>query len=185
MSVLLTAGTTLLAVLLGGLLTLRSQDRTWRRDHQRQWRDIRLAAYTGFVDAFREYVAYVLRPDARITSVPRPRPPYELMPFFDEAGSPYRERLESSKTRLRLVCDGSPVVAASNEMVRRARSLAAERAAHDVDAIPGPVFEHLWQSEREFVLAARRELGLAADFEVRGTWDEATEDRPATGSHRE
>lgn len=164
----LTAVTTLAAVLLGGWLTLRSQDRSWRRDHQRQWRDIRLAAYTGFIDAFRAYVAYVLRPDARITSAPRPRQPFDLMPFFDEVGTPYREKLESSKTRLRLVCDQEAVVAASNEMVRHARLLAAERATCDVDRIPGKLFEQLWQSEREFVLAARQELGLGADLQIGG-----------------
>ena len=163
-----TAVTTLLAVLLGGWLTLRSQDRSWRRDHQREWRDIRLAAYAGFIDAFRQYIAYVLRPDAQITSAPRPRPPNDLMPFFDEAGTPYRERLESSKTRLRLVCERAPVVAASNEMVRRARLLAAERATHDVERIPGTLFERLWESEREFVLAARQELGLGTDFQISG-----------------
>jgi hypothetical protein len=163
-----TAVTTLVAVLLGGWLTLRSQDRSWRRDHQREWRDIRLAAYISFIDAFREYVAYVLRPDVKITSAPRPRPPYEPMPFFDEAGTPYRERLESSKTRLRLVSDRAPVVAASNEMIRHARLLAADRATHDVDRIPGKRFEQLWQSEREFVLAARQELGLATDFQISG-----------------
>jgi hypothetical protein len=168
LQVSITAVTTLVAVLLGGWLTLRSQDRSWRRDHQRQWRDIRLAAYTAFIDAFRDYVAYVLRPDARITSAPRPRPPYDLMPFFDEEGTPYRERLESSKTRLRLVCERAPVVAASNEMVRHARLLAAERAAHDADHIAGKLFEQLWQSEREFVLAARQEFELGTDLQISG-----------------
>ena len=56
--VAVTAVTTLIAVALGGWLTGRAQDRIWQRDHQRQWRDIRLTAYTGYLTAFREYVAY-------------------------------------------------------------------------------------------------------------------------------
>ncbi|MEU1589714.1 hypothetical protein [Micromonospora sp. NPDC005710] len=68
-----TATTTMLAVLIGGWLTVRAQDRLWRRDQDRQWRDIRLSAYTDFIGAVREYVAHVLHPAARITAVPRPR----------------------------------------------------------------------------------------------------------------
>ena len=45
----ITATTTMLAVLIGGWLTVRAQDRLWRRDQDRQWRDIRLRAYTEFV----------------------------------------------------------------------------------------------------------------------------------------
>jgi hypothetical protein len=84
----ITAVTTLLAVALGGWLTIRAQDRLWRRDNRRQWRDIRLTAYTGFLTAFREYVAYVLQPPVRVVAVARPRSPNDLMPFFDEKGTP-------------------------------------------------------------------------------------------------
>lgn len=169
-----TAATTLVAVLLGGWLTVRAQDRLWRRDHQRQWRDIRLSAYTGYLNAFREYVAYVLQPDARVVVIPRPRPPNDLMPFFDEKGAPYRERLEATKTALRLVSGQREVVRASNAMIRHARSLAAERGRHDVTDIPPERFERLWSAEREFVLAARDELGLPSDFEIG--------DRPLSGA---
>jgi hypothetical protein len=88
------------------------------------------------------------------------------MPFFDEAGGPYKERLEATKTALRLVAGGPQVVRASNAMVRYARAVAADRATCDVDAIPSERFERLWSAEREFVLAAREELGLASDFEI-------------------
>ncbi|MFD1545989.1 hypothetical protein [Nonomuraea guangzhouensis] len=168
-----TAATTLIAVVLGGWLAIRGQDRLWRRDHQRQWRDIRLAAYTSFLNAFREYVAYVLQPTVQITAVPRPGPPNDLMPFFDERGSAYKERLEATKTALRLISGRLEVVQASNAMIRHARLLAADRATHQADDIPPTRFERLWSAEREFVLAAREELGLASDFEIGG--------RPALG----
>jgi hypothetical protein len=169
-----TAAVTLFAVLLGGWLTNRAQDRLWRRDHQRQWRDIRLASYTSYLTAFREYVAYALRPTAQVQAVPRPQEPNDLMPFFDEAGSAYKERLEATKTALRLISGGPDVVRASNAMVRYARMLAADRATCNVDAIPPERFEGLWSAERQFVLAARVELGLASDFEIG--------DRPVQGA---
>ena len=93
---ILTATVTLAAVALGGLLTIRTQDRIWRRDHSRQWRDIRLPAYSEFVSAVRSYMAFVLEDDAKIRAVPHPRRPGEMMPFFDQSGRPYRERLESA-----------------------------------------------------------------------------------------
>jgi hypothetical protein len=102
----------------------------------------------------------------RILAVPRPETSNDLMPFFDEKGSAYKERLEATMTALRLISDRSSVVRASNAMVRHARLLATDRATHDVDALPPERFERLWSAEREFVLAAREELGLASDFEI-------------------
>lgn len=166
LQVSVTAAATLIAVLLGGWMTTRSQDRRWQRDHQRQWRDIRLATYSGYGSAFREFVAYVLQPTAHVIAVPRPAEPYDLMPFFDQEGSTYRQRLEASKTAVRLMCDRPEVVQACNAMVRRARLLAAERAGNGVDSLPAQRFQDLWAAERQFVLAARTELGLAADFEI-------------------
>ncbi|MEU4473915.1 hypothetical protein [Micromonospora sp. NPDC023888] len=160
-----TAVTTLLAVMLGGWLTIRAQDRLWHRDNQRQWRDIRLAAYTTFLTAFREYVAYILLPSARITAVPRPRSPHDPMPFFDEQGTRYKEQLEAAKTELRLIAGRPDVVAASRLMVRHARLLAAARATCDVDALSPERFDELWAAERRFVAAARGELALHAPAE--------------------
>lgn len=164
LQVSVTAVTTILAVLVGGWLTVRAQDRLWRRDQQRQWRDIRLAAYTEFIAAFREYVAFALNPNARITAVLRPREPGNLMPFFDGAGTRYRERLESTKTALRLVAGRPEVVATSSDVVRHARQLAAARASDGVDALSDARFDALWAAERAFIAVAREELGLPGAF---------------------
>ncbi|RAO33990.1 hypothetical protein PSN13_02857 [Micromonospora saelicesensis] len=161
-----TATTTMLAVLIGGWLTVRAQDRLWRRDQDRQWRDIRLNAYTDFIGAVREYVAHVLNPAARITAVPRPRDPGDLMPFFDDEGSRYRERLESTKTALRLVAGHVEVVSGSSELVRQARLLAATRAGSEAEALPADRFDALWEAERRFIEVARAELGLPSAFQA-------------------
>lgn len=159
-----TATATMLAVLLGGWITVRAQDRLWRRDQDRQWRDIRLKAYTEFLGAVREYVAFTLNPEARIIAVPRPRDPGDLMPFFDEQGGRYRERLESTKTALRLVTGRPEVVQESSALVRQARLLASARAGTAVDALPGERFDALWEAERKFIDVARAELSLPSAF---------------------
>ncbi|WP_430501331.1 hypothetical protein ACQRWP_07035 [Micromonospora trifolii] len=159
-----TATTTMLAVLIGGWLTVRAQDRLWRRDQDRQWRDIRLNAYAEFIGAVREYVAHVLNPAARITAVPRPRDPGDLMPFFDDEGGRYRERLESTKTALRLVAGNVEVVSGSSELVRQARLLATARAGSEAEALPADRFDALWEAERRFIEMARAELGLPSAF---------------------
>jgi hypothetical protein len=56
------------------------------------------SAYRDFLAAYRHYVAFALDPAANITATPHPRYPGELIPFFDEAGRPYKERLESPAT---------------------------------------------------------------------------------------
>lgn len=163
--VVVTAAATLLAVLLGGWITVRAQDRLWVRDQQRQWRDIRLANYGDFLSAFREYVAYILLPTAHVTAVPRPAYPHDLMPFFDETGTRYKERLEATKTSIRLVSGKPELVEASRKMLQQARQLAAERATQEVGTIADDKFEKLWSAEREFVRLARGELGLTEQFD--------------------
>ena len=86
------------------------------------------------------------------------------MPFFDDTGSRYRERLESTKTALRLVAGDSEVVSNSSELVRQARLLAAARAGSDVEVLPADRFDALWEAERRFIEVARTELGLPSAF---------------------
>ncbi|MEV0457332.1 hypothetical protein [Catellatospora methionotrophica] len=156
----ITALATLLAVLLGGLLTVRTNDRLWRREHNRQWRDIRISAYNDFLAASRQYVAFALDPTSRIEAAPHPSKPDESMPFFDERGTPYKEKLESAKTAVRLVCEGESAIEASSQVVRRARQIAASRAVHGALTVPHEQFESLWEAEAKFIGAARAELGL-------------------------
>lgn len=165
--VVITASATLLAVVLGSWVTVRAQDRLWRRDHARQWRDIRLAHYGEFLAAFREFVAFVQLPTTKITTVRRQREPHDLVPLFDEAGSPYREKLEAAKTAMRLVSSRPEVVRASQTMLHYARQLAAERANTAPELTPSESFDRLWEAERAFVRQARDELGLDSVFDTR------------------
>jgi hypothetical protein len=157
-----TAAVTLLAVALGGWLSTRTNERQWQREHERQWRDIRLKAYIDFLTAYREYVAFVLEPESRVVCVPHPRKPGENMPFFDRAETPYKERFEATKTAVRLVSRDAATVEAMSAVVRHARRVAACRATRGIDAIPQPEFDQLWDAERAFVAAARGELNVAS-----------------------
>ncbi|MGW4844944.1 hypothetical protein [Nocardia brasiliensis] len=147
-------------VILGGWLSTRNQERQARRDHHREWRDIRLSAYNDFVAAYRQYVAFALEPSAQISAVPHPWVPNELMPFFDEAGRPYKERLESAWTGARLVFESTETANASLNVLTCARQVAAARASHGSEEIPAALFRALWRSQDKFIAAARKEMGL-------------------------
>lgn len=156
----ITAVVTLFAVLLGGWLSTRTQDRHWWREHARQWRDVRLDVYRDFLTAYREYVAFTRDPAATISAVPHPTRTGTMMPFFDATGRPYAERMEATKTSALLVAECPAVLNAVEQLVRCARHIAAARATHGVEDMPGEKFQELWAAERKFLAAARREIGL-------------------------
>jgi hypothetical protein len=155
-----TAAVTLLGVLLGGWLSVRNQERLWNRDHARQWRDIRLAAYSDFLAAYREYFAFALEPAARIASLTRIDFPDEPLPYFDELGRPYKEKLDSALMVVRLVSEMGETTDALHELVAGVRGIAAARATSAADEIPQGKFDLLWEAQKRFIIAARRELGL-------------------------
>jgi hypothetical protein len=95
------------------------------------------------------------------------------MPYFDERGTRYKEKLESTKTSVRLVSGDQATVRALNQLVAGARSIAASRAAATVGAVPAEKFDDLWAAEREFVHAARQELGLTAWFPISALEDQS------------
>ncbi|MGW0836572.1 hypothetical protein [Streptomyces prunicolor] len=150
----------LAGVILGGWLSMRNQDRMAQREHERQWRDVRLRFYNDFLAAHRKYVAFLLEPTARITATPHPRSPGRLMPFFDEAGRPYKEMLEAGFTAMRLVALSPETVGTAVRMVIDARQLAAMRATCSGADLPSDLFRSLWEAEQGFLNAIRGELGL-------------------------
>jgi hypothetical protein len=160
----ITAAVALLGVLLGGYLSFRNQDRLWARDHARQWRDIRISAYRDFLAAYRHYVAFALEPAAKITAVPHPRYPGELIPFFDEAGRPYKERLEGEFAAVRLLSESQETVDSAGRVVMAVRQIAAARATVTQADIPPAAFKNLAVAEQELFSAVRRELGLASSW---------------------
>jgi hypothetical protein len=117
-----------------------------------------LAAFNEFASAYREYIAFVLDPAARIQAAQHPRRSDELFPVFDEEGRRDRERLESASMALRLVAESPHTLRECKAIVVIARRIAAARATHSATALPSDDFHELWDAQRRFVLAARQEL---------------------------
>jgi hypothetical protein len=155
-----TAAVALLGVGLGGWLTGRNQDRTWRREHASQWRDIRLSAYGDFVSAYRQFVAFAMEPGAKITAKPNPRNAGKVLPFFDAEGRPYKERLEAAAVRVLVVSESSDTMRTSNDVVESVRRIAAARATHSETDVPHDVFVGFITAQKEFLSAVRRDLDL-------------------------
>ncbi|MEU5002048.1 hypothetical protein [Streptomyces sp. NPDC021622] len=105
-------------------------------------------------------MAYTLEPTANITAVQHPRKPDSLMPFFDAAGWPYKEKLEEASMAVRLVTESAETLSATGDVVRCVRQLAALRATHCASALPVNDFERLQLAQNAFLTAVRRELGL-------------------------
>jgi len=173
-----TGGIALLAVLLGGWLSVLNQNRLWRRDHSRQWRDIRLLAYKDFLAAYREYIAFTLEPTANISARPHPRRPGDMMPYVDEVGRPYLEKLDAARITVRLVSELPATGDILDLLVRRARRIAAARATHGAQEIPDDDWQKLWAAEHEFVTAARQEMGLSGKWHTTVTNDLFPEKEP-------
>jgi hypothetical protein len=151
---------TLLGVLIGGSLTVWNQDRMWRRDHARQWRDIRLSAYKDFLSAYRAYLAFTQDPNSKITAIQHPRRTDELIPLFDADGRPYREKLEGARMTVTLVSQNAVTRDALFLVMQRVRAIAAARAIHSPDEMPDELFLNLFAAHNAFESAARNELGL-------------------------
>jgi hypothetical protein len=156
----ITAVVTLLGVFLGGWLSTRNQERLWHRDHARQWRDIRLSAYNDFLAAYRQYFAFVLDPAAKVTRVERRELPDEPLPYFDEHGRPYKERMDAALMVVRLVSEHPETLEALNTLVMAVRAVALARSTHAAEAIPQNLFNQMWAAQQTFLMAAREELGL-------------------------
>ena len=155
-----TSVTALASALVGGWLAMRGHDRAARRDDARHHRDLRLGYYEAFVTAFRGYIAHLQLPDTTVTAVRRARPPHDLMPQFDAAGSAYSRRLDATKTAVRLITSNTNLIAASRLMVHAARCLAVDRATTPADATAAELYEQLWDAERKFLILARKDLGI-------------------------
>ncbi|KPI07966.1 hypothetical protein OK074_3734 [Actinobacteria bacterium OK074] len=152
----------LIGVALGGWLSLRNQDRMWKRDHERHWRDIRLRTYNDFLTALRRYVAFVNEANVQVTAVAHPRVPGEQLPSFDSEGRPYKEDLEAALMAVRLVSSRLETVRACIAVVAAARQVAAARATVPAGEVPAELFETLWTAEHELLNAARAEVELPA-----------------------
>jgi hypothetical protein len=148
----------------GAYLSFRIEAAKWRRaihqETQTHWRDTRLSTCRDFLIAHRKYLALVFDPSACIEAHPRPDVPEELMPYFAEAGRPYREEHDAWYSAVRLVAGSERTVKAVSDVVKSARQLAADREKFSPQELPSHKFKPLWDQEQEFINACLAELEL-------------------------
>ncbi|WP_209666129.1 hypothetical protein [Amycolatopsis magusensis] len=152
---------TLIGVMLGGWLTTRNQERLWRREHARHWRDIRLSAYNDFLLAYRQYVVFAVHAAARTSASQGSEKTDGNVPHLDESVIPYEEKLEASAGVVRLVSERQTTPDAAKRLVLRSRQVVAATSDHPEQGTPGELIEQLSRANEEFVTAARLELGLS------------------------
>ncbi|MEV0611725.1 hypothetical protein AB0I81_00255 [Nonomuraea sp. NPDC050404] len=150
---------------LGGLLASRAQERAWKREEQRRWRDARRTAYGEFVAAVREYRSFVSRPDARVEVWLRPDGT-RLIPAIGPEGAEHQTKMEASFTAVQMVARDQETVNKAHYLAGLARRVAVARAVHRPGQVPGDLDESLFTAEHDFLNSARRDLGLLDMDEV-------------------
>ena len=144
---------------LGGLLSWRAQDRAWRREEVRLWRDARRNTYADLVAAVRQYRTYATRPDAHIELWTHPDG-RRLVPGIGPEGAKYQETLEAAFTAVQMLAQDQETVNRAHVLTSIARRVAVARAIYGAGAVPSDLDESLFAAETDFLNLARRDLGL-------------------------
>ena len=161
LAVWLSAPLTLVGVWLGGFLSSRAQDRTWKREQSQLSRDVRRAVYSRLVATVRQYRSYVVGPHAQVDvwlwDDPGGR---RLAPGIGADGATYQEAMEASFTEVLMVAEDQETIDRAHFLTGMARRTAVARAIYGSDQIPNNVDGALFVAERSFIECARRDLGL-------------------------
>ncbi|MGH3391041.1 MAG: hypothetical protein ACRDOO_19405 [Actinomadura sp.] len=143
----------------GGLLSARAQDRAFRREERRLWRDARRRTYGEFVAAVRQYRTYVTGPDARIEVWAHPGGG-RLVPGIGSEGAACQERMEAAFTAVQMMAPDQETVDKAHLLTSIARRVAVAGAVHGAGQVPGDLDESLFAAERDFLNSVRHDLGL-------------------------
>jgi hypothetical protein len=143
----------------GSLLSSRAQDRAWRREEQRLWRDVRRTTYGDFTAAVRQYRLYVTGPDAWIEVWTHPDGG-RLVPGIGPEGAEYQEHMEAAFTAVQMTARIQETVDRAHLLASIARRVAVARAIYGAGHVPSDLDESLFTAERDFLNSARRDLGL-------------------------
>ncbi len=173
----------LVGVGLGGVLSLRAQDRAWRREEVRRWRDARRATYAEFVAAVRQYRAFVTGPDVGVEVWSHPDGT-RLIPGVAAEGAEHQTRMEAAFTAVQLVAQDQETVNKAHLLSSIARRVAVARAVHGAGRVPSELDESLFIAERDFLNCARRDLGLLTVDDVPFPEILAEIDRPLMEAYR-
>ncbi|MFE0155192.1 hypothetical protein ACFWY5_49205 [Nonomuraea sp. NPDC059007] len=144
---------------LGGLLSSRAQDRAWKREEQRRWREARRSTYGDFVAAVREYRSFVSGPDTSVEVWMHPDGT-RLIPAIGPGGAEYQTKMEAAFTAVQMVARDQETVDKAHFLAGIARRVAVARVVYGPGKVPSDLDESLFTAERDFLNSARRDLGL-------------------------
>jgi hypothetical protein len=157
----LSVGGALVGVALGALLNARVQRKSWERQEDLKSTQDRRVMFAAFVAACREWRATVLGPDVKIlraSSVSR-------NPHAD--GGAARTTVLRLRAELALVAHTTETVRAGADLMRVVGLLSEARANFEAGQVPDTFIQPCRDAEREFVRAARAELG-SPDIDLEG-----------------
>jgi hypothetical protein len=143
----------LTGVILGALLTSRFQRSAWLRQEAVKSIQERRVVYASFIATAREWRANVMSPEAKIltaSTISRGR---------HAAGGEAEVKTLRLQAELGLVAFTQGTVLCSDGLISAVRRLAEARGSHDAGQVPDPIVQRCRDAEREFLKAARIELG--------------------------
>jgi hypothetical protein len=149
----------LLGVLLGGVLSSRTQRETWSRDQERREREAIRSACAGYVAAARRFMSYVRDRNTKITVVSDPERGGDKTHVLKDLS--YHLEVENASAELLLVVRTVETVQHARKLRRSLSKLALARAERPGSALPDELAE-VRAAEMGFINAARAELGSPA-----------------------
>jgi hypothetical protein len=150
----------LLGVVLGGLLTSRSQMQRWQREEDHKEREAIRTACAGYVAAARRYAGYIKNVNARVTVVPGNTPDDARIHALDDPA--LLMDLETASASVLLAVRSSTTVTCARDVRRVLADLAVARADRPGTGLPDELLATLRAAEAAFINAARVELGVPA-----------------------
>jgi hypothetical protein len=149
-----TAGT-LAGVVAGAGLGWRAQKTAWKRERVERLRSERLALYSQFLAAIRDWRAEVLGDNVTIVGASR----VSRDPHAD--GGEGAVRAYGLRDEIGLVAETVDIIEAARMLTISVRLIAEARAQHRDTLIPAEIVNRSRDSENHFLLVARRDLGTA------------------------
>ena len=151
----------LAGVWLGGWITSRGQERLRDREERRHERDELRVACRAYLAAARQFDQYLKDPRTVIDTVANPGAPHPI-PIFDARAEPYNQTLEACSASLLFAAASVETINQATRLRTALVRLAVARAEHPGPGrIPNEPVLAVLAAERDFMNAARRDLGLA------------------------
>jgi hypothetical protein len=146
-------------VVLGSLLSSRSQMRMQREARAHALIDAKRTAYVEYLSTLRQFRRFILHLDPqRISVVEGSGSPRGAIPIIDGADS-YWDAVERARSQLWIAAGyNSAVREASDKVMDAIYVIAREQATHPIGALPATVIDISRHAEQDFARVAHQDL---------------------------